>query len=382
VRPRRTLVVAFVSDAIYPYHRGGKELRYYELARRISELAEVHVYTMKWWTGPRAYKDNAVTFHAISPLIPLYAKHRRSIRQAIIFAVGCLRLLGHRFDVLEADHMPYFQIFVLRFVATLKRKPLVVTWHEVWDRSYWQQYVGGAGALACLVQWLAMRMPDHIFAASTQTAERLREILGSRISITAVPHGIDLEVIRRACPARSTSDLVVVGRLMPHKRVGMLIEAVALLHGDGLPVTCRVIGDGPERNVLYDQARQLGVDGSIEFLHDVHAQDELHGLVKSSKLFVFPSEREGFGLAVLEALACGLPVVTTSSPDNLAQHLVTRSQRGIVCEPSAEAIAEAIRDLLSGHSRVVADRISYEEPWLAECSLQTMVDRVAGVLLA
>jgi hypothetical protein len=46
-------VVAMVSDAIHPYHRGGKELRYYELTRRLAGRADIHVYTMNWWNGPR-----------------------------------------------------------------------------------------------------------------------------------------------------------------------------------------------------------------------------------------------------------------------------------------------------------------------------------------
>ena len=45
-------MVALVSDAIYPYFRGGKELRYHELSTRLSQRADVHVFTMKWWDGP------------------------------------------------------------------------------------------------------------------------------------------------------------------------------------------------------------------------------------------------------------------------------------------------------------------------------------------
>ena len=127
-------VVALVTDAIFPYHRGGKEILYYELSRRLARRANVHLYTMRWWDGPRILEDEDVTLHAISPLFPLYTHDRRSFRQAIFFALGCVRLLASPFDVIEADHMPYLQILVLRFVATVKRKRLVVTWHEAWGR--------------------------------------------------------------------------------------------------------------------------------------------------------------------------------------------------------------------------------------------------------
>ena len=375
-------VIAFVSDAIYPYHRGGKELRYHELARRMAGRADVHVYTMRWWAGPRVRTADSVTFHAISPLIPLYTGGRRSMRQAVLFALACLRLLGCRFDVLEADHMPYLQIFVLRLVATLRRKRFVVTWHEVWDRDYWRQYLGPAGLAAWFTQCLAMRLPDHIIAASPQTADRLRAILGARASITVAPNGIDLDAVGGCRPDPAATDLVVVSRLVEHKRVGMLLDAVALLHAQGMPVTCRVIGDGPERAALRAQARALGVDHAVEFRHDVAEQQEVYALMKAAKVFVFPSAREGFGISVLEALACGLTVVTTSAPDNLARHLAERSEHGVVCEPSTEAVAETARRVLTGLDQRPGRERRGTDPWLADYDWDTMTDRVAGAFQA
>lgn len=375
-------VVAMVTDAIHPYHRGGKEIRYHELSRRLADYAEVHVYTMNWWGGPKVRTDNAVTFHAISPLRPLYNADRRSTSQALYFALACLRMLRYRFDVLEADHMPYFQIFVLRLIASLKRKRLVVTWHEVWGKAYWREYLGRTGEIAWLIEWLAMRLPDEIIAASPQTAERLRATLGPRAVITVTPNGIDLDAIQAASPVAATTDLVAVGRLISHKRIDMLLEAIALLRAEGRPVTCRVIGDGPERAALHAQAEALGLQDTVEFRHDVHEQKELYSLVKSARVFAFPSAREGFGIAVLEALACGLPVVATSAPNNLAQHLVARSARGVICAPSAAAFADALRCLLDSPAAERAGGADSGEAWLADYSWEAMTKQVAGSLLA
>ena len=373
-------VVALVSDAIFPYHRGGKEIRYHELTRRLAGRAELHVYTMHWWDGPRVRKDEAVTLHAISPLLPLYTNTRRSFRQAIVFALGCMRLLISRFDVLEADHMPYLQILVLRFVATVKRKRFVVTWHEVWGQSYWRQYLGWAGFAAWFVEELAMRLPDHIIAASPHTAERLCTILGTRASITIAPNGIDLEAVRSSYPDHATTDLVVVSRLIAHKRIGMLLDAVALLHAEGMPVTCRVIGDGPEREELRNRARVLGVERVVDFRHDVREQKEVYALIKAAKVFVFPSAREGFGIAVLEALACGVPVVTTSAPDNLAQHLVARSPHGTICDSTASAIADAVKLLLADRGSPTGGDSVDDDSWLADYGWDAMTDRVIRAL--
>jgi len=376
---RKRPVVALVTDAIYPYFRGGKELRYHEVAQRLGLRADVHVCTMHWWTGPAVRREGPVTFRAVCREYPMYTGERRSYREAFLFAFACLRLLWFRFDVVEADQFPNFHIFTLRVVTWLRRKRLTVTWHEVWGPAYWQEYLGRLGRLGWLVEWLAMRVPDQLIAASPQTAERLREILGDRAAIAVVPNGIDLAGIRNSYPADERVDLVTVGRLLPHKNVDLLLECVARLRAEGLPVTCRVIGDGPQRAALHKLAADLGITDAVDFRHDVWEQKDVYGLVKAARVAVFPTAREGFGIAVLEAIACCLPVVTTSAPDNLARHLVDRSATGLVCEPSVAAIAAAVRQQLAAAADP-ADRPAEQEAWLAEHGWDAAADQVAQVL--
>jgi glycosyltransferase involved in cell wall biosynthesis len=373
-------VVALVCDVIYPYSHGGRELRYRELLPRLAERAEIHVYTMQWWDGPSTFSDRGVTYHAISRLVPLYKDNRRSFRQAIHFGFACMRLLKYEFDVLEADHIPYFQVFVLRIVAALKRKPLTVTWHEVWSREYWCQYLGLAGWIAWLIEWLAMRLPGHIIAASPQTAERLANEVGKRIPITTIPNGIDLNLIREVSPSGEPSDLVVVGRLIGHKRVDMLLDLIAELHTYGMHLTCRIIGDGPARTSLEEQAQALGIAKTIEFRHDVADQKELYSLIKSAKLFVSLSTREGFGMAVLEAIACGVPVLTTSAPDNLAQHLVAKYSRGTVCDPTLSAAVAAVYQLLDDKN-LHEDKEPGIDPWILDYDWSAIAERIANIYL-
>ena len=122
-------VVAIVTDAVAPYHRGGKEQWYQELAPRLNRYVDVHVYSMKWWKGPSTVHHEGVPYHAISRYMPLYGGKRRSIRQAIGFALSCFGLLRVDFDVLVADHMPYLQLFPLKLIALLRRRPLVLDRH-------------------------------------------------------------------------------------------------------------------------------------------------------------------------------------------------------------------------------------------------------------
>ncbi|WP_217921098.1 glycosyltransferase family 4 protein [Miltoncostaea oceani] len=373
----RRPVIALVSDSILPFHRGGKELRYHEVARRLARTADVHVYTMRWWDAPGPRVVDGVAYHALCRRLPLYDGERRSTRQAVVFALACLRLLTRRFDVIEADHMPYLQLFTLRLVATLRRRRLVATWHEVWGPAYWRRYMGRPGRLAWWIERAAMRLPDEIIAASEETGRRLRAHLGDDARVVVAPNGVDLDTVRAAVAGDAPTDLVVVGRLLSHKRVDMLLDAVALLHADGVPVTCRVIGDGPERAALHARADALGIADAVDFRHDVDDAADLYALVKAARVFAFPSEREGFGVAALEALACGVPVVTTSAPDNLAAALVRDSGAGVVCDPDAPALAGAVRDLLARDEAPVPD-----DAWLRGHDWDAVSDRVMTAVRA
>jgi glycosyltransferase involved in cell wall biosynthesis len=370
--------IAVVCDAIYPFSQGGRETRYQELMPRLAQRYDMHVYTMHWWDGPRSYISDGVTYHAISPLLPMYTGNRRSLRQAVGFGLSCLRLLRCDFSVLDADHIPYSQLYVLWAVTRLKRKPFIVTWHEVWSRTYWCQYLGWAGWIAWLTERMAMRLPDRIIAASPQTAERLLKLRRGRIHVTTVPNGIDVNLIRETAADPEPADIVVVGRLIEHKHVGMLLDVLATLRANGMLLTCRIIGHGPARASLADQAQRLGISDAVEFCDGVTDHHEVYSLIKAGRLFVSLSVREGFGLAILEAIACGVPVLTTVAPDNHAQHLVAKYSRGTVCEPTPEAVTAAIRRLLTT-ARTCSAGPPITDPWVADYDWSAMADRVAKV---
>jgi glycosyltransferase involved in cell wall biosynthesis len=352
-------------------------MRYHEIIPRLSALADVDVYTMKWWQGDRCRRDGAVTYHAISRLVPLYTSDRRSIRQALVFAFGCFRLLRADFDVLEADQMPYLPLFVLRVVTWIKRRRFVVTWHEVWGRTYWEQYLGRAGRLGWWLERAAMALPDEIITDSPDTEARLRSLIGPDKRVSMIPLGIDLESVGAADAVADAVDVVFVGRLLEHKGAGRLLGAIAVLRADGHDVTCRVIGNGPQHAELAAAAVDLGIEDLVDLRTDVVEQSALYAHLKSARIFVLPSVREGFGMAVLEALACGLPVVTTSHPDNLARHLVEVPAAGVLCEPDAAHVAAAITVAL-GIERVDA---SVRAQSLAEYDWDAVTSRVHAVLV-
>jgi glycosyltransferase involved in cell wall biosynthesis len=342
---------AFVSDAVAPFNAGGKETRLDEVTRHLAAAGhDVHVYTMQWWPGRRTWRRHGVTYHAISRHRPLYRGGRRSLRQAVSFGVATLRLLGARFDAVEVDQIPFFPLFSARLVCTLRRTPLVAAWHEVWDGGYWTGYLGVAGHLAHVVERLALRMPDVVISNSPHTTARLRAARPG-LQVVTVPLGVDVAAARRAPVAAQRSDVIYTGRLLRHKNVDLLIRAVGVLRAERPGIRCLVVGEGPERAALEALTASLGLGDAVRFRDFTADRDDVLGLMKASGVLVLPSEREGFGLVVLEANACGLPVVTVQEPANAAADLVTDGVNGRVCAATPEEIACSVAALLPAASQ-------------------------------
>lgn len=348
-RPRLERI-AFVSDSIWPYNKGGKEKRLHEISRRlVKEGRQVDIYTMKWWDGPKnIVTKDGVHLHAITPKYELYKGERRSINQALLFSAGCIKLLFRPFDVVDVDSMPFFPLFAVRPIASLRRKKMYATWHEVWGKDYWNTYLGGAsGSFGAVTEWLAMRMPHVIISNSDHTTKRLHAA-NIKKQIVTVPLGVDVDNILMLPTHDLESDIIFAGRLLPNKNVALLIEAVAKVKETKSDVRCLIVGNGPERKRLEVLVDTLGLKNNVTFFNFLEDHNELYSLMKASKMFVLASVREGFGLVVVEANACGIPVITTTHAQNAARDLITEGQNGYLAEPTAGAVAEKMRKVLTG----------------------------------
>lgn len=359
--------VLIISDAVHPFNKGGKETRLKELTHRLADEVSFLIFTMKWWDEPGEHVDQHGIRHiAVSKNIPLYSSENvRSIYQAVYFAcVLFWPLIKHRkeYDVIDADQIPYFQLFTVRFVNFFLGKKFVCTWHEVFGKKYWKKYLGSfKGSIAFVIEKLAARMPQKIIAASEHAAKDLVEHLGvGQEKIEVVSNGVDVSQIQSVQPASKQYDLIFIGRLLAHKNVALALEALHLLKSTAsLEPSFAVIGDGPEMDPLkkYAQEKQLN---NVDFLGFVEDHNEMISYLKASKALLFLSEREGFGLVVLEAYAASLPVIALDAPKNGARVFVNDCTGALVSK-KPQVVADAIMRVLnsgkSQYSEAVAEKV-------------------------
>ena len=334
--------ILLVYETVYPDFIGGVESRNYELAAALRRRG--HEVTLAGFRKPRTDGSPAPGVRSLGELDGLYnAAGQRSTRGAIRFALTVPWIDVSGYDVVETANMPYLHIFPLALKCALAGKPLLVTWYEYWG-DYWKGYVGRLKApLYKAIEWCTGQVGTAVTATSRLTQERLAG--QRRGGVELVPCGIHVDEVRRAAAmdgprAGRVPPLIYAGRLLRAKRVDLLLRAVALIAPRHPGVLLTVFGDGPHKE-------ELGIADRIDFRGHVETSEEVWRNLGQARIAVQPSEREGFGLFPLEAMAAGLPVVYCESPESALPELVRHGVEGICTPPEPAPLAAALDRLLT-----------------------------------
>jgi teichuronic acid biosynthesis glycosyltransferase TuaC len=199
--------------------------------------------------------------------------------------------------------------------------------------------------------------------------------------IVVLRNGVDLDLFR-PMPQKAARErlgladyplMLSVGNLVPEKGHAVAIEALAELP----EMRLAIVGDGPDRPALESRAEQLGVSDRLSIL-PVRPQAELKWLYSAADVLVLPSIREGWPNVLLEAMACGTPVV--ASDVGGVPEIVTDAAAGaIVGERTGRAFAVAIRAVISANVSHDATRLFAQRfDWTATSRGQ--MDVFAGAL--
>lgn len=228
-----------------------------------------------------------------------------------------------------------------RAVRPVRTQGRAVSWPVRSERVFaWLR----APVLASLGR-ISGRLSDAVIAPSEVTRHELRRDYGLA-AVTVIPNGID---VGRPPEAKTTAadtppTILYVGRLRTRKAVAVLVEAMHRLVMDGCEARLLIAGSGEQELALRTQCRNLGLDRSVRFAGAVR-RSELSDHYCEASIFCLPSTYEGFPLAILEAMAVGLPIVSTTVAG--IPEAVDHRKTGLLVEPeNAEALADALRSLL------------------------------------
>ncbi len=288
-------------------------------------------------------------------------------------AIASIRREGFDFDVIDA-HYVYPDGVAAALVARRFGRPLVLTARGS-DVNVLPQFA----VPRRLIGW-ALRRADALITVSAALAERLAALGIDRGRITVLRNGVDTALFAPMPQADARArlgwepapTLVSVGNLVPEKGHDLAIDALAALPG----VRLVIVGEGSERAALMRRAARPDVAGRVRF-EPSRTQQELAVVYAAADALVLASSREGWPNVLLEAMACGTPVVAMAVggvPEIMGagSHGIVLAKRGVV------ALVDALRSLLAAPPDRAAVR-RYAEQFGWDETVRALAELLAAV---
>jgi glycosyltransferase involved in cell wall biosynthesis len=373
--------ICIVYDCLFPWTVGGAERWYLALAEAFAAEGHAVTYlTLRQWDEGDAPAIPGVAVMPVGPRLALYAGGTRRIWPPLRFGLGvALHLLRHgrRYDHVHCASFPFFALLAIGLLRPFGTYRIGVDWHEVWTRAYWREYLGRLGSIGWAVQWLCAQVPARAFTFSRLHGARLAA-LGREPALLS---GEYAGGPREQAAAGTPPTLVYAGRLIPEKRVELLVEAFALAQHRRPELRLEIYGDGPERARLAVRIATEGLGESARLMGFV-TEAELDRAMREATALVQPSAREGYGMVVVEAAVRGVPAILVQSPDNAAVELIEPGINGLVAAADAAALAEAIEAVIGDAEAYRASTRRWYDGNAERLSLAHSLDMVRASLAA
>jgi len=334
---KRNYRVVLVHPSAGVNGRGGSEIFALELSRRLSAYFQVELLSGST-CGSFSYPSGGISrveahrlsrHPLIAPLLQRIATHPDILIEHLTNFLPCAwRLLRHPADLIFPCN-DYGGLAMAAFVRSLIGTPILFTEHV--------GLIGGGKSLRRNLRF----QPDHLVVFSETVAELVRMRSPQKVSV--IPNGVDLDKFTpqgtRIDFGLPTPVILCVASLQcqNHKRLELAMQAVARLPQGSL-VVC---GDGPDRGYFQTLGEELLGE---RFAIRSFPYEEMPSVYRGADAFTLPSLDEPFGLAYVEAMASGLPVVATD--DEMRRYII--GDAGILCDVTqpdiyAEALAKVLR---------------------------------------
>jgi glycosyltransferase involved in cell wall biosynthesis len=283
-------------------------------------------------------------FHAEHPRYFVFPKVGMATHGVSMFAGSfrqvCRNLKKTEYDLIDA-HYVYPDGFAAALIAAILKKPLVVSARGS-DINLFSEF----RLIRPFIRQVLQRANGLIAVSDALKQQMVR--LGCRNdNLAVIANGVDRQKFmpRPQLAMRGRLGLphhrpiaIAVGRLNENKGLHILIEAVARLSSDVMLV---IVGEGPQRSQLENQIRRCGLGEKVKLVGTV-PHDELSSWYSAADVFCLASSREGCPNVVLEAMACGRPVVATRVGG--IPELVVSSALGMLVDRNAGAFASALTE--------------------------------------
>ncbi len=371
--------VLMVSDVYFP-RINGVSTSIETFRREFEALGHSVTVVAPAYPGGASAEDGVLRIP--SRRVPFDPEDRLMRRRGVL---GLPELKRQRFDVVHIQ-TPFVAHYAGVRLARRLNLPLVETYHTFFE-EYLYNYVplvprAWLKALARRFSRSQCNSVDAVVVPSKAMRDALaRYGVDSRMDI--IPTGMDMERFRGGdgdrFRARHGIDadrpvLVFVGRVAHEKNIDFLLHMVDRLRHAVPEVVLIVAGEGPAQGHLRQLAARLGLEHNVLFVGYLDRERELLDCYRAGDLFVFASRTETQGLVLLEAMALGVPVVSTAVMGT--RDIVAPGRGCVVAEEDVDDFAGKVGGVLADrfrHQRLAAEAREYAGQWSARALAERMI---------
>ncbi|MGD2119177.1 MAG: glycosyltransferase [Chromatiales bacterium] len=331
--------------------------------------------------------EHVVDFEVIripSKRLPLDPEDRLMSRKAIRALLPMLK--QRNFDIVHI-HTPFLAHYAGVEIAEQLGVAVVTSYHTFFE-AYFEKYLPWVPAawlrgIARKYSRTQCDAVDGVISPSHQMLEKLREY-GTETCAAVIPTGLDL--IQYQCAEANgfrekygisdeTSLLLYVGRVAFEKNIEFLMDMFLEVYEQKDDVKLLIAGEGPALARLKKRAAQMQLQEHILFIGYLERNTELLDCYRSSDVFVFASETETQGLVLLEAMACGLPVVSVASMGS--KDVLVDGEGCLVAEADVQEFSDKVLHLLTDReyaAEIVCRGGAYINNWASEDKARDMLE--------
>ncbi len=339
---------------------GGAELYTHEVARRLVARGD----SVEWFVAgfPGAAPREEVDGVRIVRAGRQWSVHTHAYRH-----YHAARQMDFDAVIDEVNTIPFF-------TPLWARIPSLILIYQLAREVWWHESVFPINAVGYAVEpsYLRLYRKTHALTISASTETDLRH-LGFTSPITVLPIGLEPMAMPKVAK-ESVPTFIYVGRMAPSKRVHDIVEAFGLFGRGRL----WLVGDGDVGylHTLRRRVSALGLDGSVEFLGRL-STDEKHERMARATVLLMASVREGWGLSIAEANACGTPAVAYDVPG--LRDAVRDGETGFVIPATPQRMAKAMTQLVSDDA-LYAGFVEAGRHWSATFSFDRATDAMRSAI--
>jgi glycosyltransferase involved in cell wall biosynthesis len=206
------------------------------------------------------------------------------------------------------------------------------------------------------------KLPKQTIAIgiSKNSLKYINKILPKRIKRILIHNAIDLSRFQQSTMPINHNNLIMIGSLIDLKGQELAIRTIAELNKRNIPISLTLVGDGPNSSQLKELTKTLQIESLVEFTGFV---DFPESLLQNASIYIHTSYSEAFGLVIVEAMACGLPVVCTDGFGN--RDLIQDGENGfIVWTRDPQQLADKVQLLLENkeeYIRISQNALNYAQ---------------------